>query len=327
MTKAKTISVLLSLVLSTAFAFAQHEELMERAHGVPRDRMLQAFLESNNIDENTSLEKLQEAVAYYYENEDRLLFDYDVERHKVIVSGVSQARASRQAQWGQALNGMLSGVAQAVDISQQQAKAEREAKQAQAERDRQQRLQARAAEKQAATSQSSSVDPSVYTAAANARSNSIQDLYTSDMNWNRTLDLMVRQYGVEKTRQKVQEMRASEIQDRAQAQQQSYELQQKSADNQRAAVTTARNQTSLSSGSSGEMITTAITTNRTQIYLLIEGGKVNSYATGKDAMGKYNWKYVGVGINDIKLTPYGSQFGNEYSRAANIIGVGYVFFN
>ena len=141
MTNAKTISVILSLVLSTPLAFAQHEELMEQAHGIPQDFMLQLFLQSNNIDENTSLEKLHEAIAFYNEHESELLYEYDVERHKTIVAGVSQARAARQAQWGQALTGMLSGVAQAVDVSQQQAKAEREAKQAQAERNRQQKIQ------------------------------------------------------------------------------------------------------------------------------------------------------------------------------------------
>ena len=310
MTNAKSITVLLSLLLSSTLSFAQHEELMEQAHGLPRDHMLQAFLESNGVDANSSLESLHEAIAFYNEHEAELLYEYDVERHKMIVAGVSQTRAARQAQWGQALTGMLSGVAQAVDASQQQAKAEREAKQAKAERDRQQRIQERTAANQqalAAAQQYSqaAADPNNFRSTSS--SGSIRDLYTSDPAWNRSLDMMVQQHGVEKTRQMVQEMKARNTQ----SNQSSYSTQQ--------------------TGSSGPVngtILMAITTSRTQIYVNVVAGEITHYATGKDMLGKYNWQYVGrASITGINMTPYEAQFGKEYSRAANINGIGYVFFN
>ena len=311
MTNAKTISVILSLVLSTPLAFAQHEELMEQVHGIPQDFMLQLFLQNNNIDENTSLEKLHEVIAFYNEHESELLYEYDVERHKTIVAGVSQARAARQAQWGQALTGMLSGVAQAVDVSHQQAKAEREAKQAQAERNRQQKIQERTAANQQAldaarqSSQTAS-NPSNYTSTVSVGSK--RDLYTSDPAWNKSIDMMVQQHGLEKTAQMVQQMKANNAQ----------------------ASQTALTSYPASSGTGDPdgTLVSAITVNRTQIYINVKGGSITHYATGKDSLGKYNWRIVGsASITNINMTPYEAQFGKEYSRAANISGIGYVFFN
>lgn len=336
MASIKTFLVFFSLALNTALAFAQHENLMEQAHGIPRDQMLLLLLKNNGFDENTPPDTLQQVIAYYYEHEADLLYEYDVERHKRLTARISQERAEKQAQWGQALTGILSGVSQAVDIAQQQAKIDREAaRQEQEERKRQQQiqLQAQAAAIQSMTS--STVDPSVYTTTAasnNTRNGSIQDLYTSDASWNKALDLMVQQNGVERTRRMVQEMRAQEMQERIDATQQSYALQQQSANNQTAAIREAEKLITNSSNgisSSNGITTTAITTNRTQLYILIDGVQevVLGYARGKDSLGRLNWTYLKAPIMDIKYTPYQVQFGKEYSRAANIGGVGYVFFN
>jgi hypothetical protein len=310
MINTKTISVLLLLMLSSTFAFAQHEELMERAHGIPQDQMLQRLLQNNGVNENTTPERLQELIAYYYEHEADLLYEYDVERHKVIVEGVSQARAARQAQWGQAMAGVLSGVAQGVEASQQQARAEKEAKeQARAQRVASQQAQAAADRQQMLQSQSNTnsayVDPS---AISTGSTGSKRDLYTSDPAWNKTVDLLVQQHGLEKARQMVQQMRANNTQ-APQPAQSSY-------------------QTTSGTGNPVGTIVTAVTANRTMIYININGSSITHYATGKDSLGKYNWQYVGaVSTTSINMTPYEAQFGKEYSRAANINGVGYVFFN
>ena len=218
--------------------------------------------------------------------------------------------AATQAQWGQVLTGVLSGVAQAVDVSQQQATAEREANQAKAEMDRQQRIQERVAANQQAQntarqySQTAS-DPNKYR--SETSSESIRDLYTSDQAWNRSLDLMVQQHGAVKTRQMVQEMRAR---------------------NNQSGQSSNSAQQSASSGPVNGSIMMAITASRTQIYINVVGGDITHYATGKDMMGKYNWQYVGrASITSIKMTQYETQFGKEYSRAANVPGIGYVFFN
>ena len=74
-------------------------------------------------------------------------------------------------------------------------------------------------------------------------------------------------------------------------------------------------------------VISAITGDRTQIYILLKDGVVNSYARRKDSLGRFNWTYVNTMITDIKYTPYYKQFENEYAKAANISGIGYVFFN
>ena len=76
-------------------------------------------------------------------------------------------------------------------------------------------------------------------------------------------------------------------------------------------------------------VISAITTSRTIITLQIQGSYVTHYATGgKNMMGKYDWKNIGRSpIQSIRMTPYDSQFGRDYSHAANIKGIGYVFFN
>lgn len=311
--------------------------LMERAHGLPRDHMLQAFLESNGIDANSSLEFLHEAITFYNEHEAELLFDYDVERHKSIVAGVSQARAARQAQWGQALTGVLSGVAQAVDVSQQQAKAEREAKRAQAERDQQQKIQERnAANQQAQDAARQSAQDAANRFNSNTASVSSEqvksksDLYTSDPSWNKAIDLMVQQHGLEKTAQIVQQRREEAVQESTQASQQSYEWQQNTAQLQNSQLQNAQGQQNsrANTGSfSQKTIISAITTSRTQIYITIERGIITCYATRKDDMGRYNWNYGNYNIRDIKYSPYYLQFRNEYSKTAIIDGVGHVFFN
>ena len=316
MTNSKTISVLLALILSSTLAFAQHEELMEKAHGIPRDHMLRMLLENNGIDENTPIDKLQEVVAYYYEHEAELLNDYDVNRHVSLVEGVSQTRAARQAQWGQALTGIVSAVGQAVDISQQKAKAEREAKQVQAEMQRQQRIQERKAANQmaqeAAQQYSQNAANSLHSSTSadhQGYAGSKNDLYTSDPAWNKTVDLMVQQHGLEKTNQMVQQMRSSNSQASAQSTQSSY-------------------QASSGTGNPVGTILSAVTTNKTMIYINVKGGSVTHYATGKDSLGQYKWNYVGnAPITNINMTPYDAQFGKEFSRAANLSGVGYVFFN
>lgn len=292
------------------------EYLVERAHGIPRDQMLRLLLSNNGIDENSPIEKVQEIVSYYYEHEDELLYGYDVERHRYLVEGVSQARAQRQAEWGRVFTGMVSGLSQVVDNAQRQASAEREAKKAQAEYSRQQKIQERiAADQQAqniARQSSQEAANSLHSstsAALPGYAGSKNDLYTSDPAWNKTVDLMVQQHGLEKTSRMVQEMKASNSQAANQSTLSSY-------------------QTSYGTGDPDGTILSAITTNRTMIYINVKGGSVTHYAWGKDILGKYNWNFVGSApITNINMTPYDTQFGKEYSRAANISGLGYVFFN
>ena len=289
-----------------------HIELMERAHGTPRDHMLRRFLQNNDINENTPADKLYAVITYYYENETELLNDFDVYRHMALVEGVSQARAQRRAEWGQALTGMLSVGAQVVDVYQQQAKAEREAKQAQAERNRQQRIQERAEANQQAQDAARQYVQGANRSYANSGNSrqvgSKSDLYTSDPSWNKTIDLMVQQQGLEKTAQMVQQMRANKAQS-SQTSQSSYSP-------------------TAGTGNPDGTLLTAVTVNRTLIYINVKGGSITHYATGKDGLGKYNWRYIGsASITTINMTPYEAQFGKEYSRAANISGVGYVFFN
>jgi hypothetical protein len=119
---------------------------------------------------------------------------------------------------------------------------------------------------------------------------------------------MVQQHGLEKTAQMVQQMKANNAQ----------------------ASQTALTSYPASSGTGDPdgTLVSAITVNRTQIYINVKGGSITHYATGKDSLGKYNWRIVGsASITNINMTPYEAQFGKEYSRAANISGIGYVFFN
>ena len=81
---------------------------------------------------------------------------------------------------------------------------------------------------------------------------------------------------------------------------------------------------------SGSIVIIGSTSSRKSIFLLVHSGsgKVTHYSSGnKDRQGNYVWKSSNASILDIKNTSYMAQFGNDYSYAANIGGLGYVFFN
>lgn len=323
MTKLKSILVVLCLAISSSLAFAQHEDLILKYHEKNNDFTLKALFKNVGvIDNNTSAEELLEVIAQFYQEKD-IVNELDQKRHEYLVEGVSNARAKRRAKAWDSFSQIVTPMLEipgliAADNARSEARAKAEAAESM-EKARQYWDDVNAkhqADVEAANQIMSS--SGVSTSSTRANSGSVRDLYTSDMNWNKMVDNLNQQYGPEKTRQMVQEMRNQQIQDRTQATSQSSEWQQKSAENQRVSPP----QHGHANG-----VTTAVTTGRTQIYLDIQGGFVQSYATRKDAMGNYNWKYVGAGITEVSLTPYGSQFGNEYSKAANILGIGYVFFN
>ena len=309
----KLLSILVA-VLSPLCVFAQHEDLMEKAHGIPMDYVFQFYLEAKGIDANSSEEAIQEAVNYYKENEAAVLEWYDNYRHEQQVEGIAQARTSRAANWfnivGSSVSGLVTGIAN--DNARQKAESAAAAEQA-----RIARTEALERQKQASVGSSYSSTPQVSTPVPNQSSSSnvsVSDLYTNDQTWNKMVDNLVAQHGAAKAREIVLEMRAKDI-----------ESHQKTAALEESFRTSGKSDGSVP----GSTVISAVTSSRTVVYLQISGGSVTHYATGgKNQLGEYNWRYVGkADIQDIKMTSYNASFGRDYSHAANVSGLGYVFFN
>lgn len=335
MTKLKSILVVLCLAISSSLAFAQHEDLILKYHEKNNDFTLKALLKNVGvIDNNTSAEELLEVIAQFYQEKD-IVNELDQKRHEYLVEGVSNARAKRRAKAWDSFSQIVTPMLEipgliAADNARSEARAKAEAAESM-EKARQYWDDVNAkhqADVEAANQIMSS--SGVSTSSTRANSGSVRDLYTSDMNWNKMVDNLNQQYGPEKTRKMVQEMRNQQILDRAQATSQSSIYQQQAAQNQVAQVremehlVSAQNEKNVPDNGT---VISAITGDRTQIYILLKDGVVNSYARRKDSLGRFNWTYVNTMITDIKYTPYYKQFENEYAKAANIPGIGYVFFN
>ena len=320
----KTVSVLLLLLISV-MAIGQNENLMEKCHGITRDYVMRAFFEAAGINENASNEAIQEATTYYHQNEAEIIAQFDLSRHQRQVEGVAQARAERQANAFSIITSGIANVSSAITSSIERERQEAAAKQQAQELARKQammeRINAQAAEDQARAARMSQSSQSIITQRQtnNGSNGSIKDLYTSDMSWNKMLDNLVAQHGVEKTRQIVQQLRNERMQSA-----------QSSSSTQEYSGVNTSTQPSVGSSPSGTVVT-AITSSRSIIRLNIQAGSITHYAQGgKDAVGGYNWVYVGnTSIQNMNMAPIDIQntFGKEYSRMANLPKIGYVFFN
>lgn len=302
----KHFVVLPLLLMSSSLALAQHVELIEVAHGISSSHMLYLFLENNSIDGNTPKEKVKELIDYYNEHEEELLVEFDVNRHISLIEGISQAKLATKEQALSVLAQIVDGAQEAAYAAQQQRMNEKAAaQQRQVENAMPQQRQ-----QIAAGSNYSTFDylPSYSNSSSSGSSASLRDLYTSDQTWNSTVDKLAQQYGPERARQMIQQM--------------------KQANNQTPQSGQSSHQATSGTRNPDGTIVTAITTNRTMVYINVQGGSVTHYATGKNTLGEFNWNYVGrAPISSINMTQYNEQFGREYSRAANINGIGYVFFN
>ena len=304
-----------------------------QCHGKNQDYVMLSIFQLAGGD-NISQEDFEDYSQQYHENEAAFIAKFDDIRHKEIIQSVQQARSQRLASLAGVLGGAV-GIAETIanDVSKTNAESKaRAAAEAEASREKSRQYWSSIdAERQAniaANNQSSTSMAQNQTTSDNTKG-SIRDLYTSDPTWNSMVDKLNQQHGPEKTRQIVQEMRAKQAEDRAQAEKESFKAQQSSAEKQAANVQEAakvvNGNANTSETNKGDAIS-AITANRTHIYLLSDGGVILGYAMGKDSMGRFNWNYLKAQITDLKYTPYYEKFKNEYSKAAFINGVGYVFF-
>ena len=312
----RRIAVICILFLVSSWAFAQNEHLMMKCHGKTPDYAKEIILQliQENNGQSLTQEDLEDFEKQYSENTKAFLEEFDKVRHKQLLMSFQQAQNAKWQAIGSAFGGVV-GIAQAISNDQQrvnaESKARAEAESAAREQARQESIRAyNQQNQQTATNTYGSIETRAsQTSTGNNSNGSVKDLYTSDPTWNRTVDQLNQQYGPEKTRQMVNEMRAQQAQ------------------------SSQANQTTQSTNKDGSIpgstVLTAVTTNRTLVYIQINSGSITHYATGgKNQMGEYNWNYAGkVSIQNINMTSYASQFGKDYSHAANINGVGYVFFN
>lgn len=309
--------IVLTLLFCSTIAFGQNESLMKQLHKKDTDYAMQLIFKLAVDNGVCTQEDFEEFKQDYLSREAEYLAQFDELRHKALLEAFQQAQNAKIANIVGAVTG-AAGLAQVISNDQKRVDAENEAKAkaaaaASLEKSRQRNAKLDA-ERQAgyeATKQAYSNSSSASGQAYNSTSNngSVKDLYTSDPTWNRTVDQLNQQYGPEKTRQMVKEMRAQQAQS-----------------TQTTQTTTSTNRDGSIPGST---VLTAVTANRTLVYIQINSGSITHYATGgKNQMGEYNWNYAGkVSIQNINMTSYASQFGKDYSHAANINGVGYVFFN
>lgn len=265
-----------------------------------------------------SQEQFESFVDEYRANEQSFLSQLDALRHDSLIQAFQKKRNAKLAKLANLMENGIN-IAQFIHEDQKRVDAENKSR-AQAEaaaslEKSRQYWQNIDAERQAgieATKQkysNSSSTQSSQTYGSSTNSGSVRDLYTSDPAWNRTVDQLNQKYGPEKTRQMVKEMRAQQAQS--------------------SLATQTAPSTNRDGSIPGSTVLTAITANRTLVYIQINSGSITHYATGgKNQMGEYNWKSAGrTSIQNISMTSYANQFGRDYSHAANINGVGYVFFN
>lgn len=286
-------------------AYAQKTiDLIFKYNGFTDDPYKLSFIASN-LSSNGGEEEIAKLSAYYVQNEKEILYSFDCNTFLQYINEIAKAKEERKQQmtagWNILMNATVTGVAagkqRQAEINNQRAlqKAEQQAQM--------DRLKAQNKQKAEAFNkmQNSSYRTSDGQQAHNTQ-NDYSDLLTSDGAWNTQVQMWVQQYGVKKTREIVKQKKANDYQQSIQT----------------------NNNNSQNQSNNGNIIS-AVTSNRQQIKIKVQGNVIIAYSNEIDQIGRQNWVPVVPNVG-ISKTGAGSLYssGNlskEFSYTANLNGM------
>ena len=290
--------------------YSQDVSFIQQFYGYSSNPYLDDFIKYN-LPENASQEDLNIIVNYYTQNKRTIITSFDKEVLLPIWRGQRDVEKKKAEKFVNAVSTIVQVAVETTpqiiaNIEQQKAIE----KQEEAIRKEEQRAQLQAmmaqnkqkyAEFQAMSNTKVYSSDSQSNTSSYTTQGSYNDLLTSDPNWNKQVQMMVQQYGVEKTREIVKQKQANDYR-------QSIQSSNSSSYNQ----------------SVSEKTISAVTSNRQQIKIKVRGNSVIAYSNGLDQVGKQNWISVVPGAG-ISRTGAGSLYstGNlnkEFSYTANVNG-------
>lgn len=278
--------------------------LIFKYNGFSDDPYKVSFVASN-LSANGSEEEIAKLSEYYIQNEKEILYSFDCNNFLQYITDTAKAKEERKQQMAAGWNILINATAMGIAAGKQrQAEIDNQKMIQQAERQAQMD-KLKAQNKQKAEAFNRMQNSSYYTPdkqQAHNVQNGYSDLLTSDGAWNTQVQMWVQQYGVEKTREIVKQKKANDTQ-------QSIQTNNNYSKNQ----------------SNNENIISAVTSNRQEIKIKVQGNVVTAYSNGIDQIGRQNWVPV-VPNAGISKTGAGSLYNNgnlskEFSYTASLNGM------
>lgn len=298
------------LIISLLFlgfnkVYAQESvNLIFKYNGFSDDPYKVSFVASN-LSANGSEEETAKLSEYYIQNEKEILYSFDCNNFLQYITDIAKAKEERKQQMAAGWNILINATAMGIAAGKQrQTEIDNQKMIQQAERQAQMD-KLKAQNKQKAEAFNRMQNSSYYTSdeqQAHNVQNGYSDLLTSDGAWNTQVQMWVQQYGVEKTREIVKQKKANDTQ-------QSIQTNNNYSQNQ----------------SNNENIISAVTSNRQQIKIKVQGNVITAYSNGIDQIGRQNWVPV-VPNAGISKTGAGSLYNNgnlskEFSYTASLNGM------
>lgn len=278
--------------------------LIFKYNGFSDDPYKVSFVASN-LSANGSEEETTKLSEYYIQNEKEILYSFDCNKFLQYITDIAKAKEERKQQMAAGWNILINATAMGIAAGKQrQTEIDNQKMIQQAERQAQMD-KLKAQNKQKAEAFNRMQNSSYYTSdeqQAHNVQNGYSDLLTSDGAWNTQVQMWVQQYGVEKTREIVKQKKANDTQ-------QSIQTNNNYSQNQ----------------SNNENIISAVTSNRQQIKIKVQGNVITAYSNGIDQIGRQNWVPV-VPNAGISKTGAGSLYNNgnlskEFSYTASLNGM------
>lgn len=278
--------------------------LIFKYNGFSDDPYKVSFVASN-LSANGSEEETAKLSEYYIQNEKEILYSFDCNNFLQYITDIAKAKEERKQQMAAGWNILINATAMGIAAGKQrQTEIDNQKMIQQAERQAQMD-KLKAQNKQKAEAFNRMQNSSYYTSdeqQAHNVQNGYSDLLTSDGAWNTQVQMWVQQYGVEKTREIVKQKKANDTQ-------QSIQTNNNYSQNQ----------------SNNENIISAVTSNRQQIKIKVQGNVITAYSNGIDQIGRQNWVPV-VPNAGISKTGAGSLYNNgnlskEFFYTASLNGM------
>ncbi len=273
----KRLLLVLGLCFFKVNAFSQGStNLILKYRGLQDEVLVTAYVMACTATDNSD-ENIGRAYDHYYAHEDEIIAQYDAACFLQYLERLSEVRAVNREATYQAISQMAAGFAQAAADYRQKREIEEQQEQ-QIKMQKRAEMQARMANSPDRRPQAISnykTQNSGYNNSAYRTQGSYNDLLTSDPNWNQQVQMMVQQYGVEKTREIVRQKRSNDISRQAEIN------------------NTYKSYNERVSQSSGqERIVTGVTENGQTIQLKIKGENIVAYSTGLNYSQQQNWTGV-----------------------------------
>ncbi len=289
----------MSLLLGASNIFSQKSNnLIFKFHGFNGDPVKQSFIQSLSLGE-ISDSLIIEINNYYEENKTEICWNSDIKDFEQLLIRFAEKAKVEEEKSAAMAQAFTNAIAQGLETAQQQKAIK---KQEEAARKEQQRAQLQAmiaankqksAEFQAMTNRRiHSSDYQSNTSSYNTQG-SYSDLLTSDPDRNKAIQQSVQQYGVNATRNAVNQANTYNAQSR-------------------------------STGGYGGQVINAVTSNRQAIKIQVRdrsvGSKIVAYSLGGNATGQQQWQPADGIIS--KCTS-----NMEYQYTAYLQGVGNIYFD